>query len=171
LADPLILPKNPYMKNTCLLLAYLLLGTVLVSCSKNGGTMNAVNSYSSISLSVNDSTISFPISKAYIQDVLNLSTTLVVGQYADTSAKMGNINIRVIGDTTGRYANDSLLVSYTGKNGLLYNKTNDSSNFVLINKFPKTPNGMVTGSFSVRVANGTDTLKLGNGSFSAIYQY
>lgn len=114
--------------------------------------------------------ISFPVNLVFIQDVSNAQTTLITGQYADSSSKLGNISIRVLGDTTGRYHGDSLFVSYTDVSGTMYTNTGDSANVVEIDKFPKTVNGIVSGSFTVQVANGRDSIRFTNGVFKAPYQ-
>ena len=154
------------MKNSFLLLIFLLAGLLFESCSKTG----TLQDNSSISFTANDSSVIFPVAKVFIEDVLNLKTTAVVGQYADTSNNPGNISIRVLSDTTGRFSGDSLLVSYTNSYGTVFNNINDSSSYVEIDKFPKTASGTVTGSFSIIVANANDTLKLLRGIFTANYQ-
>jgi hypothetical protein len=114
--------------------------------------------------------INFPVSVAYIQDVVNVHTTLITGQYADTSSKTGNISIRLVGDTTGRYQGDSLLVTYTTPTGAIYYNTKDTLNYVRIDKFAKTPNGIVNGGFNCRVSNGKDSILLSDGTLLAYYQ-
>ena len=154
------------MKNGFLLIILLLAGLFIESCSKSGTLPNI----SPISFTANDSSVSFPVGKVYIEDVLNLQTTALIGQYADTSNNPGNISIRVLSDTTGRFSGDSLLVTYTNNYGTVFTNFIDSSSYMKIDKFPKTPNGTVTGSFSVTVVNGNDTLKLSKGIFTAVYQ-
>lgn len=114
--------------------------------------------------------ISFPVNLAYIQDVYDVHTILISGQYQDTSTQKGNISFRLIGDTTGRYRGDSLLVTYTNAAGNIYYNTSDSANFVLVNKFEKKYNGIVSGSFSLKVSNSSGSIQFSQGSFTAIYQ-
>ena len=156
-------------KNNLLLAGILLLCLYLLACSKSSGSLTPITR-ASLTFTANDSMINYPISVAYIQDVVNVHTTLITGQYADTSAKKGSISIRLIGDTTGRYQGDSLLITYTTPDGTLYYNTRDTSNYVRIDKFAKTPSGIVNGGFSCRVYNGNDTILLSDGTLLAYYQ-
>jgi hypothetical protein len=140
------------------------------ACTKGNGELAPLNNPTAFRFSANDSLVSFPSTQVFIQDVLNLQTTVFIGQFSDTSTMSGNISIRVIGDTTGHFSGDSLLVTYTDNSGNQFNNISDSGNYVQIDKFPKTINGAVTGSFSLKVANGSDTIKLENGIFTAYFQ-
>ncbi|HWK02542.1 MAG TPA: hypothetical protein VNS58_02860 [Puia sp.] len=157
------------MKNTLLLLSILCLFSVLSACKKSGGDGSSSPS-SSFVFSANDSMISFPVNLAYLQDVYDVHTTLISGQYKDTSTRKGNISFRLIGDTTGRYQGDSLLVTYTNAAGDIYYNTGDSTNFVLVNRFEKKYNGIVSGSFNLKVSNSSGSIQFSQGSFTAIYQ-
>ena len=157
------------MKNKLLLTSILLLCLYLLACSKGNGTLTPIPR-TSLSFSANDSLINFPVSIAYIQDVVNVQTILITGQYADTSALQGNISFRLVGDTTGRYQGDSLLVTYTSPAGTTFYNTKDTSNYVRIDHFAKTPSGIVNGGFNCRVYNGNDTIQLSNGTLLAYYQ-
>jgi hypothetical protein len=140
------------------------------SCTKGNGGLSPQPNYTSFSFSANDTLVSFPSTQVFIQDVLNLQTTVFIGQYADTVATPGNISIRIIGDTTGRYTGDSLLVTYTNGLGIQYSNTADSSNYVQIDTFPKKINAAVKGKFNLNVVNGSDTIKLVNGVFTTLFQ-
>jgi hypothetical protein len=157
------------MKNTPLLLSILFLFGVLIACKKSDGNASSGPS-SSFIFSANDSMVSFPVNLAYIQDVYNVHTTLISGQYKDTSTKKGSLSFRLIGDTTGRYRGDSLLVTYVDASGNAYYNTSDSANFVLVSKFEKKVNGIVNGSFYLKVANSSDTIQFSQGIFTALYQ-
>ena len=157
------------MKNTPLLLSILFLGSILFACKKSGGN-DSSNPSSSFTFSANDSMISFPVNLVYIQDVYDVHTTLISGQYKDTSTRKGNISFRLIGDTTGRYHGDSLLVTYTNAAGNIYYNTSDSTNFVLVNKFEKKYNGIVSGSFNLKVSNAAGSIQFSQGNFTALYQ-
>ena len=78
--------------------------------------------------------------------------------------------MRLIGDTTGLFKGDSLLVTYTDGKGNVYYNTKDSANYVQVDKYPKTYNGVVSGSFSFAVSNSAGVLRFSNGSIIAIYQ-
>ena len=157
------------MKSNLLLISIICLGGVLVACHKSDNLTPILPS-SSLVFSANDSMISYPINQAFIQDVYSTHTTLITGQYSDTSSKKGSISIRLFGDTTGRFRGDSLLVTYVSSSGKQYYNTNDSTNVVTIEKFEKKYNGTVSGSFSVNVANGSESIRLQQGTFSALYQ-
>jgi hypothetical protein len=164
-------PKLTFMKKAPSLTLLISLCLSIIACKKSNGGTAPVSTYSTLSFSANDTSVSFPVDLVFIQDVLNTHTTLITGQYVDTSANPGNISIRVIGDTTGRYQGDSLLVTYTDKRGTVYyNDTKDSSNFASIDKFPKTADGMVSGSFFCKVIKGTDTVRFSKGIFIASFQ-
>jgi hypothetical protein len=107
---------------------------------------------------------------AYIQDVDSTHTTLIAAQFPDTSAKQGSLGIRVLSDTTGRFQGSELLATYTDGKGNVYYNTGDSTNYVQIDKYPKTYNGIVSGSFSFIVSGSAGTMHLTNGSIIALYQ-
>jgi hypothetical protein len=123
-----------------------------------------------VSFSANDSTITYPVDLAYIQDVDSTHTTLISAQYPDTSAKQGSLGIRLLSDTTGRFTGGNVLVTYTDGNGNVYYNNGDSSNYVQIDKYPKTYNGVVSGSFAVMVSGSAGSIHLINGSIIALYQ-
>ena len=159
------------MKNAPLLLSILILCGILFACKKSSGGNPIVQPKSSFSFLAGDSSISYPINLVYIQDVTTTHTTLISGQYQDTSSKKGSLSFRLLGDTTGRYRGDSLLVTYTDGKGSVYYNTGDSTNYVQVDKFPKTYNGVVTGSFNVKVAGSAGSIQFSRGSIIAIYQY
>lgn len=142
---------------------------IFVACKKSDGN-SLSNPASSFVFSANDTVISFPVNLAYTQDVYNVHTTLISGQYKDTSSNTGNISFRLIGDTTGRYRGDSLFVTYTNAAGNIYYNTSDSTNYVQINKYEKRYNGIVSGSFYLKVANASGSIQFSQGSFTALYQ-
>jgi hypothetical protein len=123
-----------------------------------------------VSFSVNDSAITYPVDLAYIQDVDSTHTTLISAQYPDTSSKQGSLGIRLLSDTTGRFTGGNALVTYTDGNGNVYYNNGDSTNYVQIDKYPKTYNGVVSGSFAVMVSGSAGSIRLINGSIIALYQ-
>jgi hypothetical protein len=158
------------MKNLHLLISLSLLCGVLYACSKSSGGNPIVQPTSSFHFIAGDSSLSYPVNLVYIQDVTNTHTTRISGQFQDTSSKKGSLSFRLIGDTTGRYGGDSLLVTYTDGKGSVYYNTADASNYVQVDKFPKIYNGVVTGSFGVKVSNGSGSIQFSQGVFIAIYQ-
>jgi hypothetical protein len=157
------------MKNGHLLRSLFFLSG-LAACGKSNHAPSSATPITSISFVVNDSTITYPVNMAYLQDVDSVQTTLISGQYADTSSKQGSLGIRFLGDTTGRFSNVDLFVTYTDGNGNVYTNTADTTNYVEVNKYPKTYNGVVAGSFAMTVSGAAGTIKFTNGNFSAIYQ-
>ena len=158
-----------FMKNNLLLSSIICLGGIMSACNKSD-TMTPLQPSSSFTFSARDSLISYPVNQAFIQDVYNTHTTLITGQYPDTSSQKGSISIRIFGDTTGKFHGDSLLVTYISSSGKSYYNTSDSDNVVTIDKYVKKYNGTVSGSFAIRVANGSDSIRLNQGQFSALYQ-
>jgi hypothetical protein len=160
------------MKNGPLLrsLLVLCLCYYMASCSKSSHAASASTPVTMLSFSANDSSIIYPIDLAYIQDVDSTHTTLISAQYADTSVKQGSLGIRVLGDTTGKFTGGNLLATYTDGNGNVYYNTGDSTNYVQIDKYPKTYNGVVSGSFAVTVSGSAGSIHLTNGSIIALYQ-
>lgn len=159
------------MKNSPLLLSLMILCGIVFACKKSSGGNPNVQPKSSISFLAGDSSISYPINLVYIQDVTTTHTTLISGQYQDTSSMKGSLSFRLLGDSTGRFHGDSLFVTYTDGKGSVYYNTGDSSNYLQVDKFPKTYNGVVVGSFSVKVAGSAGSIQFSRGSFVAIYQY
>jgi len=158
------------MKNT-LLISLSLVCVFLYACKKSGSGNPVIQPSSSFNFRAGDSTIRYPVNLVYIQDVTSTHTTLISGQYPDTSSKKGSLSLRLLGDSTGRYGGDSLLVTYTDGKGSIYYNTGDAANYVQVDKFPKTYNGIVIGNFNVKVANGSGSIQFTNGNFVAIYQY
>ena len=156
------------MKNGPLILSLLIL-CYLASCSKSSHSPS-LSPGTSVSFSANDSVIVYPLDLAYIQDVDSTHTTLISAQYPDSSAKKGSLGIRVMSDTTGRFRGASLLVTYTDGNGNVYYNTADTTNYVQIDKYPKTYNGVVSGSFAMTVTGTAGSIHFVNGSIIAIYQ-
>ncbi len=157
--------KRPLLKSI------LLLCLAVYSCGKSSnGPSTPTAPKSSISVSAGDSLLTYPINMVFTQEVNTTNTTLISGQYADTSSKKGSLSIRLIGDTTGRFKGDSLLVTYTDGKGNVYYNTTDSTNYVQVDKFPKTYNGVVSGSFSFAVSSPAGSIRFSNGSIIAIYQ-
>jgi hypothetical protein len=159
------------MKNGPPLKSLLFLCLAIYACGKSSnGPSTPTAPQSSIAVKAGDSLITYSINLAYTQEVNNTHTTLISGQYADTSVKKGSLSIRLLGDTTGRFKGDSLLVTYTDGKGNIYYNTKDNTNFVQVDKFPKTYNGVVSGSFSFVVSSSAGSVKFSNGSIIAIYQ-
>jgi hypothetical protein len=142
----------------------------LASCSKSSHALGSTTPVTRVSFSVNDSTIIYPTDLVYIQDVDSAQTTLISAQFPDTSVKQGSLGIRLLSDTTGRFTGGNLLVTYTDGNGNMYYNNGDSTNYVQIDKYPKTYNGVVSGSFAMTVSGSAGSIHLVSGSIIALYQ-
>jgi hypothetical protein len=163
--------KSPLLTATLLLLLY----SALPSCKKSSTSPSAL--VTSLSFSVtgplihqnNIPVIEFPAVQAAVQEVDTLHTTVITGQYTDTSTLMGGISIHVIGDTTGTFTGSNVLATYTDASGNTYNSAGDSTDKVTITRFSKLDEGPVTGSFNLIVSGSAGTLTLINGQFTASF--
>ena len=158
--------KNGPIKSALILLC----GIALASCSKSSYPTTAAAPTTSIFFTVNDSIVKYPENLAYIQDVDSVHTTLISGQFPDTASKQGSLAIRVLSDTTGRFNGNNLLVTYTDGAGNVYYNSTDTTDYVELDKYPKSYNGVVSGSFSIIVTGQAGTVTLSNGSIIALYQ-
>ncbi len=159
------------MKNRLLPISLLWLCYSLISCSKSShGPPGPVAPKTSISFNANDSAIIYPVNLVYIQDVDSVHTTLISGEYPDTSSKKGSLGIRVIGDTTGRFQGSNLLVTYTDGNGNIYYNNADTSNYVELDTYSKAYNGVVSGTFSMTLTGTAGSIVFSKGSIIALYQ-
>ncbi len=159
------------MKNGPLLTSCVVLCCLLAACGKSShGLGIQATPISSVAVSVNDSLLNYTVNLVYIQDVDSLHTTLISAEYADTSTKKGSLAIRLPGDTTGRFTGASLHITYTDGKGNIYNNTGDTTNYVQLDKYPKTYNGVVSGSFSFAATGNSGSIKFSNGSIIAIFQ-
>jgi len=157
------------MKQGPALISIICLCSFLSACSKSDGNAPAT-SLSSFHFTAGDTLIIYTVNIASIENVYNTRTTLITGQYQDTTKQKGSLSIRVLSDTTGRYTGSSLLVTYVNPAGISYYNTTDSSNYVEIDKYEKKYNGEVSGHFSMKVSNGTSGIQFTNGAFTALFQ-
>jgi hypothetical protein len=159
------------MKNAPLLTSYVLLCCLVAACKKSShGSAVPATPASNISVKAGDSLLHYSINLVYIQDVDSTHTTLISGEYADTSSKKGSLAIRLPGDTTGRWTGTAFHITYTDGKGNLYYNTADTTNYVQLDKYPKGYNGVVSGSFSFAATGSAGSMKFSNGSIIAIFQ-
>ncbi|HVU96353.1 MAG TPA: hypothetical protein VHE34_14085 [Puia sp.] len=158
------------MKST-LRRSFVLVSCLLAACGKSshGPTVPATPA-TTISVIAGDSALHYTVNLVYIQDVNSIHTTLISGEYPDTSGKKGSLAIRLPGDTTGRWTGASLHITYTDGKGNVYYNTDDTTNYVQLDKYPKTYNGVVSGQFSFMATGGAGSLTFSNGSIIALYQ-
>lgn len=154
------------------LLLGLLVSAAFLACSKNNDPA-AGHFTTSVSFMAGTGAVNFPVGGVAQQNVGSTSTTLITGQYADTSVRKGNISIRVIGgDTTRQYRTPNVLVTFTDSTGAVWTNSSDTTNAVTFYQFNKTAGSEVHGTFSCIVTNPQGTrLLLDNGNFTAPYAY
>jgi len=158
------------MKST-LRRSFVLVSSLLAACGKSShGPTIPATAATTISVTAGDSALHYTVNLVYIQDVNSTRTTLISGEYADTSGKKGSLAIRLPGDTTGRWTGASLHITYTDGKGNLYYNTTDTTNYVQLDKYPKTYNGVVSGQFSFMATGSAGSLTFSNGSIIALYQ-
>ena len=159
------------MKNSQVLRSIVLPCFILAACGKSSqGPAIPASPSSTVSVSANDSLLHYTVNLVYIQDVGSTHTTLISAEYADTSSKKGSLAIRLPGDTTGRFTGGSLHITYTDGKGNQYYNTADTTNYVQLDKYPKSYNGVVSGQFSFMAAGSAGSVKFSNGSIVAIFQ-
>lgn len=161
----------PHTKTKLSRFPFLFLFCLVLACSKsNDGNNNQFTA--SLSFQAGTGIVQYPRASVTTESINNVTTTLITGQYADTSSKQGSISIRVIGDSTLQYKTPNVLVTFTDSTGRTWTNTADTTNTVSIYRFDKTPNGQVHGSFSCTVTNQQgNRLLLDKGNFTAPYAY
>src|ERR1700744_413532 len=155
------------MKKSLVRVVPLLIVILITACKKNpSGTFTPSLSITATSQTTGAQSIHFPTVVVAVQEVDTLHSTLISGQYADTSTAPGSISIRVIGDTTGTFRGNSILVTYVDGMGNAYESQGDSTDMVTITHFSKQANGLVTGNFNLQVYDTPNELTL-SGQFTA----
>jgi hypothetical protein len=138
------------------------------ACKKHSSssTITPSLSFTATSQTSGSTVLHFPNVVVAVQEVDTLHSTLISGQYADTSSLTGSLSIRVIGDTTGTFTASSVLVTYVDGQGNIYNSSGDSTDKVTITNFSKAAGGLVDGSFYLTVTGTPGSLLL-TGNFTA----
>jgi hypothetical protein len=116
--------------------------------------------------------VTFSNTAARKENVGSLFTTAIEGKFPDSTVRKTNLIIRVIGDSASAYNNTEILAGYTDSLGVMYaNTITDTINKVRITKMEKKKNGVVEGSFTIRVSNSTKTKTylLNEGKFSSTF--
>lgn len=164
------------MKNFQFPLFVLLLLSVFFSCTKQEvleplpPEPEVKSSY--ISFRQDSIAIMLPVTTARKENVGSLFTTSVEGKLPDSIVRKNNLIIRVTGDSARPYLHTEIFASYTDSAGITYaNLISDTANKVAITKLQKIKNGIVEGSFTIRVSNTTKTktLLLKDGKFSTSF--
>ncbi|MGB4843333.1 MAG: hypothetical protein WBP16_02645 [Ferruginibacter sp.] len=163
------------MKNPSRNYFYILLVMFFISCEKQDElspiTVPPIRpSY----ISFNEDTIAVKliITSARKEYVGSLLATAIDGKQPDSILQKNNLIIRVTGDSARVYSNTEIFASYTDSLGNSFATANDdTTNIVQITKFEKKADGIVEGSFTIRVSNFTKTkiLLLNKGMFSTAF--
>lgn len=92
------------------------------------------------------------------ENVGSYKTTAIEGKFPDSTVRKNNLIIRVTGDSARAYSNTEILATYTDSTGTMFSNTvSDTVNKVTITKMEKKKNGLVEGSFTIKVSNSTKT--------------
>jgi len=106
------------------------------------------------------------------ESIGSLLATSVEGKLPDSIVRKNNLIIRVMGDSSRAYTNTEIIASYTDSSGNTYSTNiTDTTNKVWMTKLEKIKDGVVEGSFTIRVSNSTKTknLLLKDGKFSTLF--
>jgi hypothetical protein len=147
------------MKNLFSAIFYVIAITGLVYCSKKGNLPpETTTPTSTISFKQDTVPVILSITAARKEKVGSLNVTTIEGKLPDSVLRKNNLIIRVTGDSARVYNNTEILVSYTDSLGVAYaNAIADTINKVNITKMEKKKDGLVEGSFTIRVSNSTKT--------------
>lgn len=162
------------MKNaTCFFIfSYLL---IIAACSKNETIKpkeDVVAVKTSLSFLQDTLPLVFSVATARKENIGSIFTTTIEGKYPDSTVRKNSLIIRVTGDSARPYRNTEIFVSYIDSSGIAYSNTiSDTINKVSITKIEKKKNGLLEGSFTIRVSNSTKTKTylLANGIFFTVF--
>jgi len=115
--------------------------------------------------------VTLSVTSARMEMIGSFLTTAVDGKQPDSVLNKTSLVVRVTGDSTRNYNNTEIFASYTDSAGVAYSNTvSDTINVVKITRLEKKKDGIVEGSFTIRVSNSTKTktIILNNGKFSAL---
>jgi len=105
--------------------------------------------------------VNLSVTKARKESIGSISTTAIEGRMPDSIGKKYSLIIRVTGDSARSYSLAEVLATYTDSLGFTYsNSIADTLNKVNLVKLEKKRNGLVEGSFTIRVSNSTKTKSL-----------
>jgi hypothetical protein len=149
--------------------------TILMCCSKQDTLISPQQTpLQQLYISFKQDTLPLTLSvtTARKENVGTLINTALEGKFPDSTIRKINLIIRVIGDSERAYSNFEILAGYTDSLGVMYaNTITDTINKVRITKMEKKKNGVVEGSFTIRVSNSTKTKTylLNEGKFSSTF--
>jgi hypothetical protein len=164
------------MKKTAQLFSIFLPILFFISCTKEVPLVplpgpEIKSSY--ISFNQDTVPVTLSITTARKENVGSLFATSIEGKLPDSILRKNNLIIRFTGDSARAYKNTEIFASYTDFLGITYaNAVTDTSNKLTVTKLQKTKQGIVEGSFTIRVSNSTKTkiILLANGKFSTSFE-
>jgi hypothetical protein len=102
--------------------------------------------------------VTLSVTTARKENVGAFKTTAIEGKYPDSIIRKNSLIIRVTGDSARLYSNTEILATYTDSAGAMFSNTiSDTVNKVTITKMEKKKEGIVEGSFTIKVSNSTKT--------------
>ena len=150
------------LKNLFTIPLIFLLAAGFMYCSKQEALIPIEETPPAVPLSISFKQDSLPVTlsvtTARKESVGALFTTAIEGKYPDSTIRKNNLIIRVTGDSARAYTNTEILATYTDSTGAKFsNAVADTVNKVTITKMEKKKNGLLEGSFTIRVSNSTKT--------------
>lgn len=158
------------MKNNTLLFSFIILASIIVSCNKQD-LLTALPVEEPLQVSFKQDTVpvSLKVTQARKEMIGNMLVTAIDGKMPDSIINKSNLIIRVTGDSARLYTNTEIFASYTDSLGNSFSsEIGDTINTVSFIKLEKIIDGIVSGSFTIRVSNLTKskTIILNNGKFN-----
>lgn len=102
--------------------------------------------------------VTLSVSTSRKENVGTYKVTAIEAKYPDSTIRKNSLIIRVTGDSARAYSNTEILATYTDAAGVMFsNVTSDTANKVTITKLEKKKDGLVQGSFTIKVSNSTKT--------------
>ncbi len=102
--------------------------------------------------------VSLSVTTARKENVGTYKTTAVEAKYPDSTIRKNSLIIRVTGDSASAYSNTEILATYIDSAGVMFsNIITDTVNKIILTKLEKKKNGLVQGSFTIKVSNSTKT--------------
>jgi len=163
------------MKSPALLYVFFLSVIIFISCGKQDSlepisVPESKTAY--ISFMQDTVPVTLSVTNARKESIGTVLATSVEGKLPDSILRNNNLIIRVTGDSARLYSHSEILASYTDSTGNTFsNDISDTTNTVRITKLEKVKDGIVEGSFTIRVSNSTKTktLLLNNGKFYTLF--
>lgn len=150
------------LKNLFTIPFILLFAAVFMYCSKQDAltaieTPPATPAHA-VSFKQDTLPVTLSVTAARREKIGSLYATAIEAKYPDSTVRKTNLIIRVTGDSARAYSNTEIFAAYTDSTGAVYaNAVADTGNKVTITKMEKKKDGLLQGSFTIRVSNSTKT--------------